>query len=82
MFDHFEDAFNTALDSYTAFALLGLAFRQAKLYVEGDVEAYEVDEYLERNGVHSDCYQMTDGVVVAVAGADEPRARQLLENWR
>jgi hypothetical protein len=79
--EDFETAFNTGLDSYEAFALLGLAFGQAKLYIEGDVEAHEVEEYLGRHGVKSDCYPFSEGVVVAVAGADEPRARSLLERW-
>jgi hypothetical protein len=80
MFD-FDAMFDTALDSYKAFAILGLAFGKAKLYIEGDVKAHEVEEYLERHGVHSDCYPFSEGVVVALAGADEPRARVLLENW-
>jgi hypothetical protein len=82
MFDDFESAFTAALDSYEAFALLALAFGRVKLFVEGDVAAYEVQEYLEHNGIKADCWQMSDGVVVAIAGADASRARQLLENWR
>lgn len=81
MFDDFDGIFNMALDSYQAFALLGLAFGQAKLYVETDIAAHEIEEYLERHGVKSDCYPFTEGVVVAVAGADEQRAWQLLEQW-
>jgi len=68
--------------AFRGFGVLVLSYGQTRLWVAGDVEASEVEEYLEDNGVHCDCYQMTNGVVVAVAGADERRARRLLENWR
>lgn len=82
MFENFEAAFNLGLDSYSAFAILGLAYGQSKIYVEGDVTAEEVKAYLERHDVNADCYDLSNGVVVAIAGADESRARALLENWK
>ena len=81
MFDDFEVAFNTVLDSYEFLFIQAMTFGQVKLYVEGDVTAEEAKLYLARHGIASNCFDMSNGVVVALAGADERRARSLLENW-
>jgi len=87
MFDTLDNAFNDTMDVFepcAAFAALALSFGWAKILIEGeDVPVpHEVEEHLGQHGIKADAYQVSSTrLVVAIAGADEQRARALLENF-